>query len=71
MMWRTTTFLKAYEKQGYALLFGKLGYFPVSTRSSFIIKTDEDLMIAESILKATRGDQEYSILYDELVATGD
>ena len=71
MMWRTTAFLEAYEKQGYALLSGKLGYFPVSTRSSFIIKTDEDLMIAESILKATSGGGGYNVLYDELVeATG-
>lgn len=66
MMWRTSTFLEAYEKQGYALLSGKLGYYPVSNRSSFIIKTDEDLMIAESILKATNGDGGYGVLYDEL-----
>ena len=67
MMWRTTTFLKAYEEQGFALLSGKLGYFPVSTRSSFIIKTDEDLMIAESILKASSGAERYNVLYDDLV----
>ena len=70
MMWRTDSFLRAYERQGYALLSGKLGYFPVSKRSAIIIKTDEDLMVAESILKASRGGQVYKVLYDELAAVG-
>jgi CMP-N-acetylneuraminic acid synthetase len=70
MMWRSKTFIRHYEKQGYALLCGKLGYFPVSKRSSVIIKTDEDLRIAESILKATSEGRGAEILYDELVAVG-
>ena len=37
MMWRTNAFIREYEQMGYALLTGKLGYFPVSKRSSFII----------------------------------
>ena len=69
MMWRTSTFLREYEKNGYALMSGKLGYFRVSTKSSFIIKTDEDLMVAESILKAGEADGKYSISYDELVGS--
>ncbi len=71
MMWRTEPFIREYEKLGYALLTGKLGYFPVSKRSSFIIKTDEDLVIAESILKATAAGGEINILYDELAPAGD
>ena len=67
MMWSSQTFTQAYEKYGYALLSGKLGYFPVSKRSSIIIKTDEDLMIAETMLKATGEHQGYEVLYDELV----
>ena len=71
MMWRTQTFLQTYEAQGYALLYGKLGYFPVSKESAVIIKTDEDLMMAESILKSREGGQGYEVLYDELVPTSD
>jgi CMP-N-acetylneuraminic acid synthetase len=68
MMWRTRTFMEAYEKQGYALLSGKLGYFPVSKESAVIIKTDEDLMMAESILKATGQGRSYQVLYDQVLA---
>ena len=50
------------------MLSGKLGYFPVSKQSSVIIKTDEDLMIAESILKARGSQGGYQVLYDELAA---
>ena len=68
MMWRTKTFMEAFGRQGYALLCGKLGYFPVSKKSSVIIKTDEDLIIAESIIKATRQGMEYEVQYDLLAA---
>ena len=66
MMWRTESFMEAFRNQGYALLCGKLGYFPVSKRSAVIIKTDEDLMIAESILKAASGGDGYKVRYDSL-----
>jgi len=66
MMWRTKTFMGTFRRQGYALLCGKLGYFPVSKRTSVIIKTDEDLIIAESILKATSQSKDYEVQYDQL-----
>lgn len=69
MMWRTSTFMKLFKQQGYALLCGKLGYFPVSKQSSVIIKTDEDLMIAESILQAGRLGKGYLVKYDPLAAS--
>ena len=68
MMWRTRPFMETFQRDGYALLCGKLGYFPVGKRSSLIIKTDEDLMIAESILKATTGAGKFNVQYDQLVA---
>lgn len=71
MMWRTEPFIREYEQRGYALLTGKLGYFPVSKRSSFIIKTDEDLVIAESILKISTVGGDINILYDDLAPTKD
>lgn len=66
MMWRTATFTENYERQGHALLSGRLGYYPVSKETSVIIKTDVDLMIAESVIKATNGLSGYQVVYDEL-----
>ena len=68
MMWRTKSFMDAYKKQGHALLSGKLGYFPVSKESAVIIKTDVDLMIAESVLKAKADESGYQVIYDDLVS---
>ena len=68
MMWRSGTFMNLFEKQGYALLSGKLGYFPVSKKSAVIIKTEEDLMIAESILKASEPYGGYQVKYDQLAS---
>lgn len=66
MMWRTESFMQAYQRQGHALLSGKLGFFPVSKETAIIIKTDTDLMIAESVLKANAGEQGYQVLYHNL-----
>ena len=57
---------KEYENKGYALLSGKLGYYPVSKESAIIIKTQEDLMIAESLLKARHDTESYEVKYDDL-----
>ena len=71
MMWRTQVFTEAYQRQGYALLCGKLGYFPVSKESSMIIKTDVDLKMAESVLRVNSGEHGYEVRYDELVTSSD
>jgi len=55
MMWRTRTFLEAVRARGYALLSGKIGYFPVGKLSAIVIKTAEDLRVAEAVLRAMRG----------------
>ncbi len=65
MMWRSEPFREAMAHQGYALLNGRVGYFPVSKRSSVIIKTAEDLFIAETILK-TGHLSEGDVRYDEI-----
>lgn len=69
MMWRTSTFMETYPQQGHALLSGKLGYYPVSKRSAIIIKTDEDLMMAESLLKAAEGAAGFQVQYDPLASS--
>jgi CMP-N-acetylneuraminic acid synthetase len=51
MMWRTASFEETYRKDGYAILFGKMGFFPVSWLSSIIIKYEEDIRLCEYILR--------------------
>lgn len=66
MMWRNRTFVQEFERRGYALLSGKVGYFPISKESAIIIKTMEDLRLAEYVLKAGVSKEQYHVSYDEL-----
>lgn len=50
MMWQRNTFLAEYERRGHAILFGRMGFYPVSQLSSLIIKTEEDIRLCEYIL---------------------
>ena len=50
MMWRNETFVRTYKEKGYALLFGKIGFYPVSWHSSIIVKYEEDIRLCEYIL---------------------
>ena len=70
MMWRYESFLRHYDKHGYALLSGKVGYFPVARESTVILKYEQDLRIAEAILKARQGgadDFRYDPVADEFL----
>ena len=66
MMWRTKTFMAALERSGYAMLSGKMGYVPVSKLTGVLIKTPEDLQIAEALLQAQRC-AGAAVQYDERV----
>jgi len=66
MMWRCNTFLKTFKEKGHALFCGKIGYYPVSKISAIIIKTKEDLMMAEYMLRALQHNKVYEVRYDEL-----
>ncbi len=65
MMWRTDHFLAHYETHGYALMSGRVGYYPVLPRSCIILKYEHDLRTAESFLAADEG--ELVPEYDPLV----
>lgn len=65
MMWRTDTFIQHFNKGEKGILFGNVGYYPVSKMSSVIIKTKYDLMMAESLLKGMKNENEYVIQYDK------
>jgi hypothetical protein len=59
--------MATYEKRGHALLCGKVGYYPVSKKSSLIVKTEEDLLLANYIMRAEKQDKRQGIEYDKLV----
>lgn len=67
MMWRRDVFIKEFKRKGYALMCGKSGYFPVSKTSSIIIKKDEDLAIAEGVMKTLKTKGGYKVKYDRIV----
>lgn len=65
MMWRVQSFMKQYREKDYALLSGKVGYFPVCRESSIIIKRESDLRLAEMILRSRENDS-YQLKYDPI-----
>lgn len=67
MMWRTEVFKQEFEKKGYALFCGKTGFYPVSKASAVIIKKEEDLFFAESLLKLMRKKNRHKVEYDAIV----
>ena len=67
MMWKTETFIRAFEKKGYAILCGKTGYYPVSKLSSVIIKNKEDLMMADALIDAAKRSGKYKVRYDRSI----
>lgn len=67
MMWRSKVFMRTFEKKGYALLCGKVGFYPINKLTSIIIKMKEDLILAECMLKATCRKEGYKVRYDKIV----
>jgi CMP-N-acetylneuraminic acid synthetase len=51
--WRRDTYLEAFEAGKCATYSGRVGYFPVSRIAGHVIKTEEDLKIAEALLPLT------------------
>lgn len=63
MMWRSRAFLGHFKTEGHAILCGKVGYYPVSKLTSIIIKTEEDLKIAEYVLAGMDKRRDFSVAY--------
>ncbi len=66
MMWRREIFMREFERKGYALLSGKVGYYPVSKLSAIIVKKTEDLMMADFAMRGISGSG-YKVRYDRIV----
>lgn len=67
MMWRARIFQSEFEKKGRAFFCGKTGYYAASKISSFIIKKEEDLMMAELLLKIMKNRSGYRVAYDKVL----
>ena len=67
MMWRRNFFLNEFAKNGYALFCGSFGVFSVSKLSNNIIKTAEDLKLADLLMRSINISSNYKINYDKLV----
>ena len=65
MMWKTDTFREAMKTQGHAILHGKIGFYPVSKWSGIIIKTEEDLLLADFIACSRK--EKMKVIYHPLV----
>ncbi len=59
MIWRKKTFMRNFKTKGYAFFSGKVGYFKVDVRSSYLVKTKEDLFFCENLLKSTKNTVDY------------
>ena len=49
--WKRDSYVKSYEQKKCATYSGKVGYFPINKLAAHIIKTKEDLQIAEALFK--------------------
>jgi hypothetical protein len=69
-MWRTRPFIRDFEEKGHAFFCGKFGVYPVKRLSSVIIKKEEDLALADNIMRAMRKSNEFKVRYDRLIKSG-
>ena len=69
MAWRAETFTDKFKRDGFAFFCGRTGYFPVSKFSALIIKREEDLMIADLLMRVLKSEVGGRLLYDELAAS--
>ena len=68
MMWRVNSFISQFKKNGYALFCGKFGSFTVSGLITIKIKTEQDLLFADKVMRGISNSKESDVLqYDEIV----
>ena len=68
MMWRKETFLEEFFNKGHALFCGKFKTYPVSKISGIIIKTADDLKLADLMMRSMNNLKSVnSVEYDVLV----
>ena len=50
-VWRAKTFIESFEKKGYAVFSGKIGFYPLGLLKSVKISTEDDFQLAEALLR--------------------
>jgi|TARA_B100000795_G_C22783056_1_gene433310 CMP-N-acetylneuraminic acid synthetase len=69
MMWRRNAFLSDFINKGFSLFCGKFETYSVKKTSGIIIKTAEDLKLADLLMRAINSEKsDYLLEYDELVS---
>ena len=53
-IWKKETFLRAYEKNGYAVFNGNCGLWPIDPIKAIKVSYEEDFLMAEQLIKARR-----------------
>lgn len=53
-VWRAKTFIESFEKNGYAVFSGKVGFFPMDPLKCIKISTEEDFQMVNAILESRR-----------------
>lgn len=51
-IWKRDEFLRHYEKNGYCVFLGKVGYFELPTKKAVKISTEEDFILAEALIRS-------------------
>jgi hypothetical protein len=68
MIWRSSVFTSEYAKYGHALFCGRFGVHPVQKRTEIIIKNQEDLVLADLLMRAIESDNDvFQVQYDDLI----
>ncbi|EJQ0552695.1 acylneuraminate cytidylyltransferase [Campylobacter coli] len=62
-IWRRESFIKAYEKNGYAVFNGKYALWPINPLKSIKISYEEDFLLAEQLLRARKFGKKSEIRY--------
>ncbi|MEE8385247.1 MAG: hypothetical protein V3S01_04980 [Dehalococcoidia bacterium] len=70
MIWRSRVFQAEMEARGHAFFCGKFGTCPVSKLAAIVIKTEEDLLLADGLLRAMEIAPP-ELAYDPLTPTRD
>lgn len=64
MMWKSGSFISSYQKDGYAMLNGDVGFFEVDKKSTVKLNFEDDLRFCEALLKINNSNE---IKYDPIL----
>jgi len=66
MMWRVSAFIEDYKTKGFGLYCGNFSTYPICKKTGIIIKTSEDIIFANNLMK-TLNSKSSDVEYDDLI----